>query len=73
MWTSFNATVIKEENGFYLVRLSNGTELTAKRSDQYQEVEIGKTMVCRSRHGFNYITHESVVNFKYLGVAPKEQ
>lgn len=67
MWTSFKATVIKEENGFYLVRLSDGTELTAKRSDQYQKVEIGKTMVCRSRQGFNYITRESVVDFKWEG------
>lgn len=55
MWTTFQATIIKEENNIYLLRLADGTELTAISSDPHTRITIGTTMTCRSKKGLNYI------------------
>lgn len=55
MWTTFQATIVKEENNIYLVRLADGTELTAIPSDPHTRITIGTTMTCRSKKGLNYI------------------
>lgn len=55
MWTTFQATIVKEENNIYLIRLADGTELTAMRSDPHTQITVGTTMTCRSKKGVNYI------------------
>lgn len=60
MWTRFNATIVKEEQGLYLLRLDNGVELTATcPQNNTMLIKPGKIYECRSKQGLVYIASSS--------------